>query len=98
MKYIKQLNIDFNNWDEANEFNIGDKVIATRSQLFLCDDNLSRYWFNLSCSNIRNLSEIHHLEINSLFGKKLTIVNVCENYIKLKGYRVWFLIDTFKKI
>jgi len=92
MKHIKKLNIDFDNWDEAiiNKFNIGDKVKAIDYQIYLEDE--------CDCSEIQNLSIHYFLETNILFGKKLTIVNVCENYIKLKGYRVWFLIDTFKKI
>jgi len=95
MKYIKGLNIDFNNWndyDNVDEFNIGDKVRAKYYQTYL--------YPKLSCSETRlKYSKDYYEKCSFLFDKEFTVTDICYNdFIKINGYSVWFENKSFEKI
>ena len=101
MKYIKKLNIDFDNWDETikNKYNIGDRVLVI-------NNNNDLFYINrrsTNCNNVNYITKNDSFYINSTQMKDdelLIIEKICTikdiTYLKFKYYWPWFFADDFK--
>jgi len=87
MKYIKELNIDFNNWDEINDDynNIKNYILSNKSSYFFIKENIKKF-----CKLLLNI-------INENFNNKEIKVNACRTLMKvfynLKNVNIIVIID-----
>jgi len=95
MKYIKELNIDFNNWEEYDEFEEGDTIIPkNKSVLYVYKETDNCIY--VTKHDISKLMNTH------LQDNYYTIQRICINkdikYVKLRGHWPWFFADDFTKL
>jgi len=97
MKYIKRLNIDFNNWDEINEYkyNIGDRVVLIINNPVYIDI------YNSECDYITKDEHYNLGQTHIKIGRSFIIEYICTNkditYLKFKNHWPWFFAEDFAR-
>jgi len=94
MKYIKKLNINFNNWEEVEyeqNYQIGDEVILIiNNPIYILKESNK-------CDYITKDSKIGHTFLTK--GNLFIIKNICTNkditYLKFKDHWPWFFAEDF---